>query len=89
MSAVLGEFRRVLKPGGRLVLVNMSKRDTDRITLLERIYRTLPKRWVPYLMGGCRPVLMEGPVGRAGFTDVQRQYLPQMLPSELITARVP
>ena len=87
MSVVLKEFRRVLKSGGRLVLVNMSKPSADVLTPLERVYNLLPKRWVPYLLGSCRPVLMEVPVRQAGFSDVQRQYLPQIMPSEIITAR--
>jgi demethylmenaquinone methyltransferase/2-methoxy-6-polyprenyl-1,4-benzoquinol methylase len=89
MPIVLNEFRRVLKPGGRLVLVNMSKPNAAAVTWLEKVYRLLPERWVPYLMGGCRPVLMEEPVLQAGFKDVFRQYLPKPMPSEVITAVVP
>lgn len=33
ISIALGEFRRTLKPGGRLVLVNMTKADADWRTL--------------------------------------------------------
>ncbi len=89
ISVVLHEFRRVLKPGGRLVLVNMSKPGADVVTSYERLYKLLPRRWVPYLLGSCRPVLMEGPLRQAGFCDVQRQYLAQLMPSEIVTARVP
>jgi demethylmenaquinone methyltransferase/2-methoxy-6-polyprenyl-1,4-benzoquinol methylase len=89
MPVVLEEFRRVLRPGGRLVLVNMSKPSAEVVTPFEKVYNALPKGWVPYLMGSCRPVLMESPVRQAGFRDVQRQYLPQILPSEIITARAP
>ncbi len=68
MPLVLREFYRVLKDRGRLVLVNMSK---DReLTLYERLYRATPARLVPYLFGGCRPVLMAEPVKAAGFREV-------------------
>lgn len=89
LPVVLGEFHRVLKPGGRLVLVNMSKRDGDKRTWLERLYQRLPKAWVPYLLGGCRPVLLEQPVQDAGFVDVKREFLAHVIPSEIVTARKP
>ena len=38
MPQVLGEFKRVLKPGGRLVAVNLSKQVDDRISWMERLY---------------------------------------------------
>lgn len=64
---ILGEMRRVLKPGGKLALVNMSK-PNERTTFFERIYR---KGWA---IAPCRPVLMAPFVEQAGFTDVQRTY---------------
>ncbi len=85
MPGLLGEFRRVLKPDGCLVLVNMSK---DRgITLWERLYRATPARLVPYLYGGCRPVLMEGCAKQAGFRDVHREFIQNLIPSEVVMGR--
>lgn len=85
MPVVLNEFRRVLKKDGRLVLVNMSK-DHD-ITLWERFYRATPARLVPYIYGGCRPVLMEGAVKAAGFRDVQREFVKNAISSEVVVGR--
>ncbi len=85
MSRVLGEFHRVLRLGGRLVLVNLSKPDGDRRTWGERLYQTLPRSWVPYVTGGCRPVLMESTVRDTGFTNVQREFVPNIVPSEIVT----
>ncbi len=85
MPKILAEFRRVLKPGGRLVLVNMSKPNTS-ITWWEHLYRRCPHAWVPYVLGGCRPVLMEKPVHEADFTNVQRQFVPHVMPSEVVVA---
>jgi ubiquinone/menaquinone biosynthesis C-methylase UbiE len=89
MPVVLGEFRRVLRPGGRLVLVSMSKERGEQGTLWERIYRRLPARWGPYVTGGCRPVLLEQPVRRAGFSEVRREFVRGTLSSEIVTAMKP
>lgn len=80
MQPVLCEFRRVLKKGGRLVLVNLSKPDASPV-LYEKAYRI-----APYLLGGCRPVLMEGLVRKAGFKNAERQFVGGIIPSEVVTA---
>jgi ubiquinone/menaquinone biosynthesis C-methylase UbiE len=89
MPVVLGEYLRVLKPGGRLALVNFSKRIPGLRTLYERFYEALPRRWVPYVAGGCRPVVMAGEVGRAGFRDIRYRFVSGFLPSEVVIARKP
>ena len=85
-GGILNEFLRVLKPGGRLVLVNMSK-DQPGVTPYERIYKLL--RSFP-----CRPVAMLHFVQSAGFTDARRIYRSSFtdffrLPfgTEIVTAR--
>lgn len=89
MSVVLGEFLRVLKPGGRLALVNFSKPVAGRRTLWERWYEALPRRWVPYVAGGCRPVIMAGAVECAGFRNLRQRFVPGFIPSEVVIARKP
>ena len=66
---ILKEMARVLKPGGKLVLLNMSKQD-ERKTFYERIYE------LGWAVMPCRPVLMSSFLGPAGFDDVQRFYRP-------------
>lgn len=65
---ILKEMSRVLKPGGKLVLLNMSKPD-ERKTWFETVYERL--KFEP-----CRPVLMSPFLKSAGFTDIQRLYRP-------------
>ncbi len=86
-SPILKEFERVLKPGGMLVLVNMSKPDA-RKTVFERVYE---RGWA---VMPCRPVLMSPYVENAGFTAVQRLYRPsrglivsQLWGQEIVLAR--
>lgn len=70
-APILKEMRRVLKPGGKLVLVNMSKPD-ERKTFFEKIYE---KGWA---VMPCRPVLMSGYMEPIGFTEIQRFYRPTL-----------
>jgi demethylmenaquinone methyltransferase/2-methoxy-6-polyprenyl-1,4-benzoquinol methylase len=85
MNGILKEFLRVLKPGGQLILLNMSNQD-DKISFLERLYVMLPKFLALYLMGNCRPVRMKKHVVAAGFQKVEREYLSGRHPSEIVTA---
>ena len=64
---ILQEMKRVLKPGGKLVLLNMSKPD-EKKTFYESFYK-----WtgIP-----CRPVLMAPYLRSLGFRDVERIYRP-------------
>jgi ubiquinone/menaquinone biosynthesis C-methylase UbiE len=83
MAPILSEFRRVLRPGGRLVLVNMSKRD-EQLTWREKLYMRLPAQLGLYLMGACRPVLMVQAVKDAGFQSVEREFVAGRFPSEIV-----
>lgn len=81
-AVALAEFRRVLRPGGRLVLVNMAQGEAWPHRLYDGLYRLSPR-----LMGGCRGVALEAPVRAAGFTDVSRELTVQVgFPSEVIIA---
>jgi ubiquinone/menaquinone biosynthesis C-methylase UbiE len=81
---VLAEFRRVLRPSGRLVLVNMAK--GGRLgALWERAYRVSPS-----LVGGCRPVELSSYVEAAGFEQLSRDVVYQLgIASEILLARKP
>jgi len=82
MDKVLREFRRVLKPGGRLVLVNMTEGATPASRFYDLIYQVSPKT-----MGGCRGVRMTDKLKQHGFIVEVREYHQQLLfPSEVILA---
>lgn len=89
MPTILHEFYRVLKPGGRMVLLNMSKRDESTKTSRETLYSILPAKLVLYLLGGCRPVLMERLTETTGFKNIRRVYLGGKFPSEVVIATKP
>lgn len=83
--AVLAGFRRVLRPGGRLVLVNMTEGENWYNGIWEWLYRMNPA-W----MGGCRGVHMLPLVEECGFVEARREYVSQMtFPSEVIIAVAP
>ncbi len=89
MPGILAEFKRVLRPGGRMVLLNMSKPDSQTVIFREKLYRVLPPSLVLYVMGGCRPVLMGDLVKKAGFSSVTRTYIAGKAPSEIVVAMKP
>ena len=77
---ILAEFRRVLKPGGRVVLANMTKPDRWCQAFWEWLYTINPR-----LMGGCRGVLLQPYLCSAGFVEVRHETLSQLgFPSELL-----
>ncbi|MDJ0784267.1 MAG: methyltransferase domain-containing protein [Desulfosarcinaceae bacterium] len=83
MGPILAEFKRVLKPGGKLVLVNMTTGERCGSGIFAWLYRISPK-----LMGGCRGVRMAALLDRHGFQVVTREYHQQLgFPSEVILAR--
>jgi ubiquinone/menaquinone biosynthesis C-methylase UbiE len=82
MDRVIGEFRRVLRKGGKLVLVNMTQGERFGSGIYASIYKLSPRA-----MGGCRGVQMAGRLEQHGFSVERREYLQQMLfPSEVILA---
>jgi ubiquinone/menaquinone biosynthesis C-methylase UbiE len=79
---VLAEFRRVLRPDGRLVLTNLAPATSLGYRLWEWLYRVRPA-----LVGGCRGVEVAEPLVRAGFHVVTRERVVQLFfPSEVILA---
>jgi ubiquinone/menaquinone biosynthesis C-methylase UbiE len=79
----LAEFKRVLAPGGRLVLSNMTKGERRR----ERIWDWAYARGLA-VTANCRGVLAAPVLRELGFAGVSREYLSQMLfPTEIVSAR--
>jgi ubiquinone/menaquinone biosynthesis C-methylase UbiE len=85
IPTALREFRRVLRPGGRLVLSNM--------TIGERPWH---RHWDALYARGfsvtanCRGVLAAPTLHELGFVDIKREYLAQCtFPTELVSARRP
>ena len=89
IEAALAEFYRVLRPAGRVVLVNLTKIDQHRTTWYERCYRLLPAIAQAYLLGGCRPVQLEPITAAAGFAEAHRTVVRQFLSSEIVVAVKP
>ena len=82
MDAILDEFKRVLKKGGKLVLVNMTKGERFGSGLFDFIFRLSPKS-----IGGCRGVRLSERLINNGFQVEIREYHQQLLfPSEVIVA---
>jgi ubiquinone/menaquinone biosynthesis C-methylase UbiE len=79
---VLAEFYRVLKPEGRLLLVNMAKGRRWYNHIWEKLYQRSETS-----MAGCRGVSMAAPLADAGFSLVHHEYVSQMtFPSEILLA---
>ncbi|HRF46030.1 MAG TPA: methyltransferase domain-containing protein [Anaerolineales bacterium] len=84
-AIVLAEFKRVLRPGGRLVLANMAHARHWHHRLWETVYNINPA-W----MGGCRGVALEGPMRAQGFVNLQREFVSQMtFPAEIVSGIKP
>ena len=84
-AAVLTEFKRVLRPGGRIVMVNMTKSERWYNSVWEHLYRMNPA-WI----GGCRGVFLKPYLESVGFVDIRREFISQMtFPSEVVYGSKP
>ena len=84
MDAILEEFKRVLKKGGKLILVNMTEGESFGSGIYSLIYRIAPKAF-----GGCRGVKLSTKLTQHGFEVTSREYYQQLwFPSEVILARI-
>ena len=82
MDKIIGEFKRVLKRNGKLILINMTKSESFGGGLYENVYRLSPR-----ILGGCRGVQMTDLLTQHGFKIEVREYIQQMLfPSGFIIA---
>jgi ubiquinone/menaquinone biosynthesis C-methylase UbiE len=83
--AVLEEFKRVLRLGGRLAMVNMANGTRWYNGVWEQIYRINP-----VLLGGCRGVSLLPVLDVCGFKHTTREYVSQMtFPSEIVYGVAP
>ena len=82
MDTILKEFKRVLKKGGKLILVNMTEGESFGSGIYSLIYRISPKSF-----GGCRAVKLSDRLQQHGFEVKLREYHQQWwFPSEVILA---
>jgi len=82
MDTILEEFKRVLKKGGKLILVNMTEGESFGSGIYSLIYRISPKSF-----GGCRSVKLSDILEKHGFEVKSREYYQQLwFPSEVILA---
>jgi ubiquinone/menaquinone biosynthesis C-methylase UbiE len=77
---LLHEFHRVLKRGGRMILVHMTKGEKWVNQIYEGIYKLKPP-----LLAGCRGVLAQPFLEEIGFRDFHREFISRFgFPSEVI-----
>ena len=83
IARTLQEMRRVMKPSGRLVLVDLSLANPWFNRLWGVLYFILPT-----LLGGCRPIRLASYLPEAGFAvEEVRRVTEWGIPSEVILAR--
>jgi ubiquinone/menaquinone biosynthesis C-methylase UbiE len=81
----LAGFERVLRPGGRVVLSNMTLGEKR----MHRVWDALYARGI-VLTANCRGVLAAPALEELGFEDIRREYMAQgLFPTEIVTAHKP
>ena len=84
IQLALGEMRRVLKPGGRVGLVSMSKACEGNVIV--KVYERF-HRWLPKLID-CRPIYLQSAVETAGLHCEMRQTRSMWgIPVEIVVAK--
>lgn len=82
---VLGEIKRVLKPGGRLGVNSMSREGQENRWFLKS-YEWLHRKFPRY--ASCRPIYVEKSIREAGFSiSISQEYqLMKLVPMKLVIA---
>ncbi len=80
---VLAEVGRVLKPGGRVAMVSMSRENGGSVLL--RLYEWAHRKWPEYL--DCRPIYLERALRDAGYRIRDKERIKILgLPGEIVLA---
>lgn len=79
----LAEFRRVLRPGGRIVLTSLTEGADLPSRLFVAAWRLL-YRLDPQRLGGCRPLQLAALLGAAGFAVERHVVVQRGFPSEVL-----
>jgi len=81
---VLEEVKRVLKTGGRVTVVAMSKKSGE--SFMVRLYEWVHNKWPEY--ADCRPIFLEKALSDAGYIITSKETVKLFgLPVEIVAAR--
>ncbi len=87
ICAVLDEAHRVLKPGGLLGLTTLTNGPTTISHLVSETWRLL-HQLSPWLVGGCRPIVLSAPMSNSKWiVDHTNVVVRFGVPSEIVVAR--
>jgi demethylmenaquinone methyltransferase/2-methoxy-6-polyprenyl-1,4-benzoquinol methylase len=80
---LLEEVKRVLKPGGRIGVISMSKENGE--SLLLRLYEWAHRKWPKYV--DCRPIYLEQSLRDSGY-EIRKEEKIELfgLPGEIVIA---
>jgi len=83
---VLGEIKRVLKPGGRFGVASLSKEGKENFWFT-RFYEWMHRKFPKY--ASCRPLYVERTIKDAGFEVVKREefMIMKLVPMKLVMTR--
>jgi len=81
---VLDECLRVLRPGGRLAVVNLTEGEGDDAAMIDDWKRRYAED--PEFFGGARPLQLQPMLEARGFVRVTRTYVGPEWPSEVLLA---
>lgn len=94
IPTALNEIKRVLKPGGRLIVVSMTKQGSGIYRFARKVYEWMYYKW-PTICGyrtSCRPIYIENDILRTGLsiTNYELTTITGFLfPVAIIEARKP